>query len=152
MKNLFIKKIVTPTITAGAYSSGDNVGGKMTFQIPPSVNGGRAQIRSVTLTDKAKQQVDTDIVIFDSDPTSTTFTDNVEMDIDDSDLDKIILNEDLRTHNPYKDNGISQNLSLQTAVEPNTSYFATIVTRGTPTYASTSDLSVVIIIEYYNGQ
>lgn len=134
----------TPTITAGAYAAGDLVGTKMSFSSAVRSAGGGGMLHTVVIADKGKQDAVLDLVLFDSDPSSTTFTDNDPFDVADDDLTKIIGAVQVLTYTDFADNSV--------AVEPaagvvfklasGTTLYGALVARTTPTYTSTSDLTV----------
>ena len=134
----------TPTVTAGAYVAGDAVGGLLTF-----ADAARSQltgvVTTVVITDKAAQGVDLELVLF-----GTTFTptaDNAPFDPSDADLLNIIGVIPVDNHFAFNDNGVShrRNVGLWFEAQATTIY-GQLVTRGAPTYASTSDLQVTIVI------
>ena len=72
------------TVQAAAYATGELVGGKLTLAGPFIKYGGL--IESVIITDLAKQSIGKDVVIFDANPSNTTFTENSALAIADADL------------------------------------------------------------------
>ena len=122
----------------------DVIGGKLTLSDVAKLSGGVGSILSVAVADKAKQNSALDIVIFNGDPDSTTFTDQAALDIDDADLLKAagvikILGSD---YADFNDNSLATKsaIGLGFNVDAGDDIFAAIVCRGTPTYASSSDL------------
>ncbi len=86
---------VTPTIDAvTTYADNDSVGGLMSFAGAVRSNDlvdSAGVIRSVVISDKGAQ-LSTDpieLIFFDSNPTASTFTDNLALDVDDADLPKV---------------------------------------------------------------
>lgn len=145
----------SPTVEAAAYASGDVVGGLVTITNACSARSNRGEIRGVTVFDKAAQGIDLDLIVFSSNPTGTTFTENAAFDPADADLSKIAAVIPVTTHKAFSDNGVSQAKNISYAFEctvgsfPNGgTLYTTIVARGTPTYASTSDLT--FRIELFN--
>lgn len=138
----------TPTVDTGAYGTGELIGGKLTFSncLSHSRSG---FITCVLLSDKAAQAVDLELVIFGSDPTGTTFTDQAAFDIADADLTKIqaIISLGSASRFAYADNGVkylgSLALPLKSAAGSGTIYGA-LVSRGTPTFAAASDVTVTL--------
>ncbi len=128
------------------YASGDLIGGKLTLtdaaRFGDKLRPGTGIIQSVILTDLAKQSADLDVVFFDSDPSATTFTDQAALDIDDADLVKIIGVASVTSWAAFADNSAGQLLNVGLAFDLGqaTSIFAAIVSRGTPSFASESDL------------
>lgn len=136
------------TCTAGAYVAGYDIGGKLTLTSAVRVSGGSGIINSLILSDKGKQNSAVDIIFFDADPASTTFTDNAALTVADADLTKIIgvVNITANDYASFADNSVAtvKNLGLAFKVTTSTNIYATVVSRGTPTYASTSDLSLKV--------
>lgn len=134
----------TPTITAGAYSANDVIGGRLEFR------GVRAAtLQSITITDNAAQSVDYFIVFFESAPTN--ITDNATFDIADADLDKIIYEDTLtaaNTRRAFTDNSYHFLYNLDVPIwTTDGSLWAFLITTGTPTYAATTDVTVTIQVE-----
>ncbi len=136
----------TPTITAGAYSANDAVGGLLTFTIP----GVRASVPvsgwvvGARLLDKAGQSVDADLVLFDAafSPTADNGAFNPsDAELVASGIGFIAIDE----WSQFAGGSIGQRTS--TWIPFTTSdgkLYGQLVTRGTPSYGSTSDLTVVI--------
>ena len=133
------------TVTAGAYSANDVVGGRIQF------NGVRAgKLRSITITDAAAQLVDYVLVFFESVPTD--ITDNATFDIADGDLDKIIYDAALTasaTRRAFTDNSYHFIFAIKDVelLPTDGSLWAFLITLGTPTYAATTDVTVTIQID-----
>lgn len=145
---------VTPVITAGAYSSLDAVGGKMEFEnvLTPYSNAGH--IRQAHITDKGKQNALLYLVLFNQDFTETA--DNAAFSVSDADLVNIVavLEFSVANYVSFANNsfcalgflGINTHLPFSLN-DGNTSLFGQLfVKTSTPTYTSTSDLSVSLIV------
>jgi len=78
---------VTPTITAGAYSANDAVGGLMTF-LGLFKKQGSGMLVSLVLTDQEEQNAVTDIILFKQ--TFTATADNAAINISAADSLNII--------------------------------------------------------------
>lgn len=139
---------LTPTIETDAYVAGDLIGTKLSFaNAVRGVGGGSNEtglLQSVIITDLAKQSANLDVVFFDTNPSNTTFTDNAAFDPHDTDLLTIIVVVAVTDWKDFNDNSIGQTLNLAIPFDlgGDTTLYAAIVSRGTPTYASTSDLTV----------
>jgi hypothetical protein len=148
MAQVFIVKRVSqdPTVTAGAYSSGDAIGGLLTFKnITTAGNGDRgALVESVLIVDEAAQGADVDLVLFDR--TFTATADNAAFDPTDADLLNCIGVVNITTHYAFNDNGISIERAFGLPIPSTTdgSIYGQLVSRGTPTYAATTDVSAVV--------
>lgn len=129
---------------SGVYASGDVIGGKLTLSDVAKLSGGVGTIMSIAIADKAKQNAALDIVIFNGEPGS--FTDQAPFDPSDADLLKMagvisILASDYASFN---DNSLATlaAIGLGFNVDSGDDLFAAVVSRGTPTYVSTSDLQI----------
>jgi predicted naringenin-chalcone synthase len=125
--------VVTPAITAGAYSASDNIGGKMTLTGAMWSDGGAAVLVSVLVTDKANIKAPMQLVIFDADPTAATLTDNA--------ADWITIGS----------MGFAS-VSLVRAIEGaagSTNLWAAAMVTGTPTFVSVADLTFKFGLERY---
>ena len=84
---------VQPTMgtqTSGAYSAGDFVDGKLSLLNIVPATGGSGIIHSVKVFSKSPQTTTYWVILFNADPTGTTFADNAAGSIADADLNKII--------------------------------------------------------------
>lgn len=135
-----------PVITAGAYTSGDNIGGLIKFKGADLFSDGVGFLQSVMLADLAKQNTEIDLILFREKPASTTFTDDAELDIDDADLEKIIGIVTFDDWHSFKDNSIAAEGSLSIPWNlASSQIYAALVAREAPTFASTSDLLLRIV-------
>ena len=135
---------VTPTVTAGAYTNNDIVGGRLQFRAV-----GEAKLETVIVTDNAAQNVNYTLVLFRSVPTD--ITDNNPFDIADADLDKIIQIIEIAAGTyrvAFTDNSIhfydGLDLPIGSSESDGDVWGFLIATSGPPTYAATSDITVVL--------
>jgi len=141
----------TPTITAGAYSAKDAVGGLLTFANAVRVSGGMGVIESVVVTDLAMQSAELVLVLFDR--TFTAMADNAAWDPSDADMANCEGHIVIGTGN-YR--AFTDNAEATVTDQPlhfacnGTSLFGQLYCTGTPTYASTTDLTVKLKIRYLN--
>lgn len=134
---------VTPTITAGAYSSGYQVGGIQTL----TSLGFNNTLLSVTVADAGKQSAALTIFFFNSLPTVTS-SDNTTLNISDAQMAANCIgavlipaaNYETVSLNSFATVGVSSAGLMLRSNDPNLHLYAVIKTTGTPTYASTSDL------------
>lgn len=139
----------TPTVSTSIYASGDNVGGKVTLTEVARAAMGSGLIQSVVITSKSLQTATFDVIFFNSDPSGSTFTDNVAQAIVDADLSKVIGVAQCATVVPLAAESIHQasGLALPFALSGGaTTIYAAIVVRGTPTLGSTSDIYLSVRI------
>lgn len=79
----------TPAVQAAAYASGDVIGGKQVLTIFRGVNQGTV-LRSIVITSKVAIATGFDIVLFSSDPSGSTFTENGAISIAAADAPKVV--------------------------------------------------------------
>lgn len=137
---------VAPTVDTSAYATGDLVGPKQTLTGAGACDTTVGQvglcggiINSVTITDLEKQSGDFDIIIFSSNPTGTTFTDNAAFDIADADLPKVACIIPVTTDTLFADNGIATNQNagcIFSAAATSGTLYAAVVIRSTATYSA----------------
>lgn len=139
----------TPTVSATPdYTTGDNMGGKITIEKIGRLHrliDSRGIIQSVVITDKSGQNLDIDVIFFDSDPSGTTFTDNAALTIVDADLVKIVGTVLVNTWSAFAANGVGFETNLGIPFDlgsANASLFAALVARNSHNLASTSDLTL----------
>lgn len=140
---------VTPTITAGAYSAGEAVGGKLTFEGMPE----DGLIKSVTIVDLSEQGVELNLALFHADFTGVS--DNAAFDISAADAARLIGNVNIPT-TAYKDLGglkvatvgsVDLGFKLtETSTTKRGRIFAQLSTLGTPTYTAVDDITVVLSV------
>ena len=76
---------------AAAYTAGDTLGTGNPVKIEVfTKNNGTGILQSIVLADLAEQNGIVDVIVFNANPSATTFTDQAELDIADADIDKII--------------------------------------------------------------
>lgn len=140
----------TPTITAGAYSAGDAVGGKLTFSdaSSPGTNSGR--VTGVTIIDDAGQDAATELWLFDQN--FTPIADNAAAAFSEADLENLVGIIAIAAAD-YKASGTPSAAYVESKLDfqlpdgtPTTAspLYGQLVTRGTPTYAATDDITVKI--------
>ena len=138
---------VTPTVTAGAYTANDVVGGLLTF-------GGlrNGTLQAITICDNATQAVNYLLVLFESAPTD--ISDNATFDIADADLDKIIYQDSLTSaseRQAFTDNSYHYLYGLSVPLwSAGGTVYGFLITTGTPTYAATSDITVTLQVKDFD--
>jgi len=142
----------TPTISTDAYASGDLVGTLMS--VAEAVRGkalvhGTGTIRSVMISDLAKQSANMDVLFWTVNPSNTTFTDNAAFDMNDNDLVNMCGIAQVTTHIAFADNGVStaHDLFIPYDLTTGSVLYAALVARATPTYAGTSDLKLFVGVQ-----
>ena len=145
---------VAITHQAATYAVDDLLGGKITITDADDQKHRSGSIKYITLIDLSSEGVDKvtniKVTLFDSDPDSTTFTENAALDIDDADLPKVIAVVLLDDHYKWTDNGITQKLGLDIPFrlrDSNNLYACMRVKNATSGYNSTAELTLRIGIE-----
>ncbi len=137
-----------PTVTAGIYSANDAVGGLLTFAgIAPNFGGGSCILESVVILDEAKQSIAIDLVLFSE--TFTAAADNAIFSPSDADLLNClgVISLAAGDYAAFEDTSLAtvRNLGLPIKLTgASGSLFGQLVTRGTPTYAATTDIEVAV--------
>lgn len=138
----YLSELVTPTISAGAYSAQDVVGGLLTFRINSSSRGGK--IKSVVVFDKADVKTTLVAYIYRSAPTA--INDNAAFALSDEDLAKLVAVVTIDTWQDLPSNAFSiEDAGDAPFVAP--ILYVYLVCTGTPTFGSTSALSVRLNIK-----
>lgn len=139
--------VVTPTITAGAYSAGDALGDEMVIDPKMIYLSERDAyvLQGVTIVDKGSQDDALDLVFFDS--SVTPAADNAAADFTDAALAANcigVVSIAAASYATLADNSVGSTydigLPLKVADGGDGKIYCYAVTRGTPTYTSTSDL------------
>lgn len=130
----------TPTITASSYTSGFEIGGKMTFAIGGQGSG---VLQSIRVTSKSIQTTGVKLYLFDTNPTNSTWTDHAAPAINAADVsflrgcfDMLIYDNGLGTHTIWNFEGIGMSFVGATL-------YGILVAAGTGlSFTSTSDITV----------
>ena len=144
---------VTPTITAAsAYTTGDAVGGLLTFSDAALKGYGSGVVQTITIVDKDSEEDTLHLHLFNQ--TFTASTDHDVFSPSDADLENYIGRAVVRGGSflTFEDNsaGSTFNVGLYfNLVAGGTDLFGQLVVAGTPTYTGTSDLIVKITVEQY---
>jgi len=139
-----------PTITASsAYASGNVIGGKLTFSTFGRIAGGSGLIQMGLIQAKANYSFAADLLLFHTDPAASTFTDKQALAVNVTDFDKILgaisfgASDWVNAGTP----SFAQRFGLAMAYKVASGQqdlYGVLVSRGTPTFGSTSDLKVVL--------
>lgn len=136
---------VTQTTNASAYEAGDAVGGKITITSAMRVSGGTGVLQSIQVIDKGNQKVALELLIFDSDPTAATITDDTAF-VYSTDISKQIARIPIAASDYVTLNSIATasigGLSRIIKASGSANLYAALITTGTPTYISTSDIII----------
>jgi hypothetical protein len=141
---------VVITGSTSAYSAGDVVGGVLTFS--NALNGlGQAVIQSLTLRSKSVQTAGFKLYVFSANPSNTTWTDNAAPSLNAADLPSLLgvyslttADSGLGTMTIYNLDGIGKTVEVNdlSVNTPARDLYGVIVTTGTPTLTTATDLTV----------
>lgn len=142
---------VTPTIsTTPTYTSGDCLGGLMTFANVVRVSGGSGIIQSITVLDKTQsQRAAMDLMFFDR--TVTVAGDNSPVAMSDADMANCLAVIPIGPYNtvwpgtPLNSFSTLLNVGLPFVLN-GTDLFVQAVVRATPTYVATTDLVFTVTV------
>lgn len=141
---------VTPTVTASsAYTANTVVGGLLTFANSVDT-AGSGLLQSIVINSKSVQTAGFKLAVFNANPTASTFTDNVAPSINSADVNKLIGIYDLSgtyssalgTHTIYQYDSIGKLF----AIPSGTALYGALLTTGTPTFSSNTDVTVALSI------
>ena len=134
----------TPTVTAGAYSANDAVGGLLTFPNAALVAGGGGVIKDTIILDDAGQDANLELWLFNA--TFTAMVDNAPWAPSQADLRKLVAVID-SNNGTWFDAGTPSACQIEPSKRYDcvgTSLFGQVVNRSTPTFAATDDVTVIL--------
>lgn len=134
----------TPTVTAGAYVANDAVGGLLTFANAARAAGGGGVIKDLIILDDAGQDAKMELWLFSQ--TFVAMVDNAPWAPSEADLRyliAIITTDDGAWFSAGTPSAALVEVS-QRYDAVGTSLFGQLVTRGTPTFANTDDVTAII--------
>ena len=133
----------TPTITAGAYGANDAVGGLLTFADAARLEQGGGVVFSLVIVDDAQQDAALELWLFDQ--PFTPVADNAPWDPIEAELESlvgVVTTADGAWYDSA-DEGIAVVKCAGLRYDLlHTTLYGQLVTRGTPTYAATDDITV----------
>lgn len=143
----------TPTVsTTPAYTAGDTIGSKITLANAVLISGAEASLKSLTITDKSNQKPALEVVIFNADPAGSTFTDNAALVIAAADATKVIARVTVAAGDWVTIGGIgvaTVAVDRVLAASGGTTLYAALQAAGTPTFVSTTDITVRFGLEQH---
>ena len=134
----------SPTVSASpAYSTGDVIGTKLTFDAAVLAAGGSGLVQAVQINCKSAQTGAVDLVLFNADPSASTFTDNAALAVNAADFNKVIGVVHVTDWTNLGTPSVAQagNIALPFTLA-STALYGVLVARSTPTLGSTSDLTI----------
>ena len=136
---------VTQTTNASAYEAGDCVGEVIEIVNAVRVSGGTGVLQSIQIIDKGNQKAAMELLIFDSDPGAATIADDTAF-VYSTDISKQIARIPIAASDYVTLNSIATasigGLSRIVKASGSANLYAALVTTGTPTYISTSDIII----------
>jgi hypothetical protein len=140
-----VTKNPTVTVTAGAYTTGQVVGGLLTITNTFRTSGGSGTILNVGVSVKTALTAPFDVIFFGTNPSNSTFTDNASLAVNVADLPFIAgivhCTDLVSLGTPQILQAYNVNIPVKNG-SSNTSLYAVIVIRGAETFASTSALGL----------
>lgn len=133
------------TITANsAYSTGNVLGGLMTIANMARVAGGSGLVQSTVANCKTNQTVSIDVIYFNANPSSSTFTDKTAFSVAAADFNKVIGVAHITdwTNLGTPSTGQAQNQAMPFKLASGTTGYAVAVVRGNPTFSFTDGVSI----------
>ncbi|HEB26268.1 MAG TPA: hypothetical protein ENI05_00635 [Porticoccus sp.] len=148
---LYIKKVPGSEVGVNSttYADGDLVGEKLTLtdMIPPRKGG---ILQTIVLHDLDAQDASMVLIIWDLDPSSTTFTNNSVLDIADADLPNVIAKVNISNlcYDDFSDNSIGEVDNLSIPMRGNTLFAALVSDGATPTYTANGlSMSIGLLVD-----
>jgi len=139
---------VTPTVTAGAYTAGNEVGGLLHFS---NVFGAAfsGTLTDILVTSKSVQTTGYVLYLFSQNPSHTTWTDKSAPSINAADLPYLLgaytlgaANSGLGTETTNQSNNVNSAI-----FSVNQDLYGVLTAVATPTYTSTSDVTVSLRVK-----
>ena len=146
----------TPVISLVLYTTGDNIGGLMTLPGAVKHPGHGGSIRWISLIDKLAISADIDVLVFDKNPSNSTFTDNEAAVVSDLDVVNLVAVFTLRNWVTLAGNSVvSLNTTITSRDGPNVPFivfggqtlFAAMIIRAGATYTTTDALKLRIVVD-----
>jgi hypothetical protein len=135
---------VVPTITAGAYSAGEIVGGELTLTNAMRKVSGTGVLHSLTLFDADNEGAAMEVMLFDANPTGT-YTDNNTPTWNAADEAKFLGKVSIATGDYITVNAMKMvcktGIGLAVSANGSADLYAVVIVPGTPTYGTTTDLT-----------
>lgn len=142
----------TITTTAGAFTAGDAVGSLLTITGLLTALNKTARLQQFQVFDTAGQAAALSIVFFRSNPSASTFTDNVAVTWNVADIPRVIgkasiAATDYVTSNTQSVGTASDRNCEVTSEEVGGAIYAVLITSGTPTYGAAASLQIKLAFQ-----
>jgi hypothetical protein len=138
----------TPTMSGATYSTGQLIGTKLVLSGATRITG-LAVIESLVLSDKGNAKGAVNVVFFEANPMSTTFTDHTTLAVNSADLVNICGGVQITSSDyiGFSANAVASKTGLGFEFNStDTNLYAAIIANGTNVYASSSDLQLTVNI------
>jgi hypothetical protein len=140
--------IITPlTVSTAIYAAKESIGGKITIADAVREAGKSSILHSLMLLDKSGQKPTGFIMVFNTDPTAATITDNAAFDSSTNDVNvcAIIPITASDWYTPGVTKAYANIRNIGALVEPltGTSLYAAFISDGTPDLVATTDLQII---------
>lgn len=152
-----VRKLITVTPAAASfatpYSSGDVIGALNEVTNAVETNKEGSLLKSILVLDKANQKSAIDLVFFNSTLANSPGADNAAYALHDDDVTKLlgrisIAGADYISSSTTNAEATIKNIDLLLQAAAGTSsIYMLVVSRGTPTYGSASDLIIKLGVE-----
>jgi hypothetical protein len=136
-----------PAVQAAAYASGNTIGGLFTLTNAMRLNAGSALLQHVAVTFKSLQTAAIEMLVFNANPATSTFTDKAAVSITDADLPKLVacvafdkVTAVAATRTLYEAKALAQAIKVDAASRD---LYAVLVARAAITFGTTTDLQTV---------
>ena len=139
----------TPTISLTLYATGDNIGGLISLDEAVKHPGHGGSIRSISLIDKLAIDAAIDVLLFDKNPSNSTFTDNAAAVVADADVVNLVAVFPLTTYVTLAGNSVASlnTLDVPFIVFGAQTLFAAMIIRAGATYTTTDALQLRMLID-----
>lgn len=134
-----------PAVTAVAYAAGAVIGTKMEFQNMARDAGGTGLLQTVEVFCRSIQTAAVDLVLFHTDPATSTITNNTALSVSAADFDKLIGVIHITDWTNLGVASLAQADNIAKAYRlPGTSIYAALVARGALTLTSPADIKAAL--------
>ncbi|OGO26419.1 MAG: hypothetical protein A2136_05435 [Chloroflexi bacterium RBG_16_54_11] len=139
--------------TASSYVAGDLIGVKLTIAAGTPASGGSGRLKSIVMVDKANASPEVLLIIFDADPSGTTFTDADTLAVVTADQPKVVAIVKISSSDWFATTPemACKLVDIPMRAVGTRNLFAAIVSVGTYTPGLADMLSLTLGFHYDNG-
>lgn len=144
----------TPTIDTAIYAAGDRVGSLMTLANVADESSGIVVLKSLIIVDQTALTAATDVLFFDSSPTIAS-ADNAALNITDAEMTARFIGRVVVATGDFTAlaaNSVAVKAGIELMMRPalgTRDIYCLLQARGTPTYTSTTSLTLKFLFEQY---